>query len=85
MADLMGTTGALWPASILLGGRAQQSGNGLPSAVQQAGWKILLPPSVPVVLNAGDIATDDLGRRYALIAAELTDLGWRCMAQEVHG
>ena len=86
MADLLGTSaGALWPASILLGGRAQQSGSHLPSGVPQAGWRILLPASVPVTLMAGDIATDDLGRRYAITAAENTDLGWRLNAYEIHG
>lgn len=85
MTDLLGNAGAMWPVAILLGGRAQLNGTHLPSGVQQAGWKILLPPSVPVMLNAGDIATDDTGRRYALIAAESTDLGWRCIAYEIHG
>lgn len=81
--DVLGAPGALWPASILQGGRKEAAAS-LPAGVKNAGWKILLPPSVPVVINAGDIVTDDLARRYAIDSAELTDLGWRINANEVH-
>lgn len=82
---VLGAANALWPASILLGGRSQKPDTKLPSDAKQAGWRLLLPPSVPVVIMAGDIAQDDLGRRYMVDAAELTDLGWRLSAQELHG
>jgi len=72
-----------WPCSILFGGRALPA-SGLPADVKNAGWRILLPPSVPVVLRAGDILTDDLGRRYTIEGAELSASGWRINAQEVH-
>lgn len=81
--DILGAGGNLWPASILLGGKAQ-AGLGLPAGVKNSGWQILLPPSVPITIMAGDIATDDLGRRYSVEAAESTDLGWRINASEVH-
>lgn len=81
--DVLGAPNAMWPASILFGGRIQQSMN-LPASVREAGWQILLPPSVPITIMAGDIATDDLGRRYAIEGAESTDLGWRINAQEAH-
>lgn len=81
--DILGATGALWPASILAGGR-KEAGVALPAGTKNAGWRILLPPSVPVVLTAGDMVTDDIGRRYAIDGAELTDLGWRVAANEVH-
>ncbi|MFC6519746.1 hypothetical protein ACFQAT_08120 [Undibacterium arcticum] len=81
--DVLGASGNLWPASILLGGKSQR-GVDLPAGVKNVGWKILLPPSVPITIMAGDIATDDLGRRYAIEGAELTDLGWRINAQEIH-
>jgi hypothetical protein len=81
--DVLGAPGAFWPASILFGGKSQ-AGVGLPAGVKNIGWRILLPPSVPITIKAGDIATDDLGRRYAIDGAELTDLGWRINAQEVH-
>ncbi len=80
--DVLGAGGNLWPASILFGGKSQITG--LPAGVKNVGWRILLPPSVPITIMAGDIATDDLGRRYAIDGAELTDLGWRISAQEVH-
>lgn len=80
---ILGGAGALWPASILLGGRSQKSIN-LPAGVNNVGWRILLPPSVPVVIMAGDIVTDNLGRRFAIDGAENTDLGWRITANEVH-
>lgn len=79
-----GTFGTGWPASILLGGRSENTGSGLPTTTKNAGWRILLPSSVPVVLNAGDIAIDDLGRRYAFQACELSSLGWRINATEEH-
>ena len=81
--DVLGGAGVLWPASILSGVK-KEAGAGLPAGVSNIAWKILLPPSVAVILSAGDIATDDLGRRYAIFGAELTDLGWRMNAYEVH-
>lgn len=81
--DVLGAPGALWPASILFGGR-KDGGVNLPSGTKNSGFKFMLPPSVPIVIKAGDIATDDLGRRYVIDGAELTDLGWRINANEVH-
>jgi len=85
--DVLGaSTGGVftgWPCSILFGGRAQPA-SGLPADVKNAGWRLLLPPSVPLVLRAGDILTDDLGRRFAIEGAELSATGWRLNAQEAH-
>lgn len=81
--DVLGNAGALWPASILQGGR-KQTGVALPGGTAQAGWKVALPPSVPIVIAAADILTDDLGRRYVIDGAELTDMGWRLTTNEVH-
>ncbi len=81
--NVLGSDTAGWPCSILFGGRSQAAA-GLPGDVKNTGWRILLPPSVPVVLRAGDIVADDLGRRYAIEGAELSDSGWRINAQEVH-
>ncbi|MDB5965525.1 MAG: hypothetical protein JWQ72_2025 [Polaromonas sp.] len=78
-----GTLNAGWPASILLAGRAGKAIE-LPMAVNGAGWRILLPPSVPIVIGEADVLLDDLGRRYTVEAAELTDLGWRINAKEAH-
>ncbi|MGZ5029003.1 MAG: hypothetical protein ACXWAT_00880 [Methylobacter sp.] len=73
-----------WPCSILFGGKQKTNKTGLPADVDQAGWRVMLPPSVPVTLLAGDIISDDLGKRYAIDGAELTDSGWRINATEVH-
>jgi hypothetical protein len=83
--NILGAAGNLWPASIMFGGKAQGA-IGLPADSKQSGWRILLPPSVPggVVLTASDIVTDDIGRRYVIDGAELTDLGWRINANELH-
>ena len=80
---VLGAPGALWPASILIGGR-KEAATGLPAGVKNAGWKIMLPISVPIIVTAGDIVTDDLGHRYAVDAAEQTDTGWRITANEAH-
>jgi hypothetical protein len=83
--DLLGQRdagGALlhgWPASILTKGRDEPTGTDMPATVKNSGWQVLLPPSVPA-----DIMIDDLGRRYAVRGAELTDLGWRIQAVEEH-
>lgn len=82
---VLGDVSNLWPASVLLGGKSQAS-IGLPAGAKMSGWRILLPPSVPsaTVIKAGDMATDDIGRRYLIEAAELSDLGWRISANEAH-
>lgn len=81
--DILGTVDSPWPASILIGGRTQAA-IGLPSDVKEAGWRILLPPSIPKPILAGDFVTDDIGRRFAVESGEVTDLGWRLTANEVH-
>ena len=84
--DVLGAAGALWPVSILLGGRKQASTTALPAGTSQAAWKIMLPPSVPssVVIQAADVLVDDLGRSYIIDGAELTDQGWRLTSNESH-
>jgi hypothetical protein len=43
---------------------------------------VLLPEAPGVILRAGDLIADELGRRYIVSSAELTDLGWRITAQQ---
>lgn len=86
--DVLGTSNqgsfvSGWPASILLGGKTDRE-TGLPSDVKQSGYVILLPATVPIVIVESDILQDDMGRNYAIDAAELTDLGWRILANEEH-
>ena len=80
---ILGGEGNLWPASILTDSKPLPA-TGIPSGVKDAGWRILLPSSISVTLLAADLVTDDLGRRFIVGAAELTDLGWRINATELH-
>ena len=74
-----------WPASVLLGGRSSGRGEtDLPASVLQTGFVVLLPPSVPLEILHGDTLADDLGRRFSVVAAERSDLGWRLHATELH-
>jgi len=81
--DVLGTPDSLWPCSILQGGKPIPS-VGLPSDVRDAGWKILLPISVPLLIQSADLIEDDIGRGFAVGSAELTDLGWRLEVNETH-
>jgi hypothetical protein len=80
---VLGTVDSPWPASILIGGRALAA-VGLPADVKESGWKILLPVSVPITIEAGDRLDDDMGRSFWVESAEFTDLGWRLMTNEAH-
>jgi len=81
--DALGTKDSLWPCSILAGGKPIPAAN-LPSDVRDAGWKILLPISVPLLIRSADLIEDDIGRGFAVGSAELTDLGWRLEVNETH-
>lgn len=72
-----------WPASILQSSKGDRNPVGLPGDVRPPWWAILLPTVPGVQLQTGDIITCDLGRRYAISSAELTDLGWRLTAAQV--
>lgn len=78
--------GSGWPASILLFGQREKAISGLPGSSQQVGWRILLPASIPssVIIQAADTISDDIGRRYIVQGAELTDMGWRITTSELH-
>jgi hypothetical protein len=90
--DMLGTSEKVtggkmigWPCSILVGKGSLKNSAALPAGTRnQMGWLILLPPSIPIVVNVGDRITDDLGRLYVVDQAEQTDLGWRIYATEVH-
>lgn len=82
-AYILGTLDTKWPASILIGGRALAA-MGLPADVKESGWRILLPPSVPIAIEAGDRLDDDTERSFWVESAELTDLGWRLTVNEAH-
>lgn len=74
-----------WPCSILFGGQSSKNSHAMPSGSdKQQGFTILLPASLPTILNAGDLMFDDLGRRYVVHGAQQTDFGWAINANEVH-
>lgn len=81
--DAAGALATGWPCSILIGGRTEKGGT-LPMSTKDAGWQILLPRALPAQPRASGIFLDDLGRRYIVEAAELSELGWRCNVKEVH-
>lgn len=71
-----------WPASVLQGTKGEQNDAKLPGDMRSPWWLILLPAFAGVVIRTSDILTDDLGRRYAISSAELTDMGWRITARQ---
>lgn len=78
-------TFAGWPASIVFGGQSDRTVNPLPASNRkQVGWQILLPATIPLTITANMRITDDLGMVYIVAGAELSDLGWRIQATEVH-
>jgi hypothetical protein len=81
--DAAGALVTGWPCSILIGGRTEKGGT-LPMSTKDAGWQIMLPRALPEQPAANSIFLDDLGRRYIVEAAELSELGWRCNVKEVH-
>jgi hypothetical protein len=71
-----------WPASILQGTKSEANDAKLPGDVRTPWWAILFPAFDGVVLRTSDIITDDIGRRYIISSAELTDMGWRITAMQ---
>lgn len=71
-----------WPASILQGTKGETNEAKLPGDVRVPWWIVLMPAWPGLVLRTSDIITDDLGRKYAISSAELTDMGWRMTARQ---
>lgn len=82
--SVLGAATGLWPASVTFGGRSDSAQRDTPTSVSQLGWTVLLPRSVPVQIHHGDTIEDDLGRRYMVEGAELSDLGWRLQTHQLH-
>jgi hypothetical protein len=72
-----------WPASILQGTKGEANPANLPGDVRTPWWVILLPAWPGVIFRTSDIVRDELGRKYVISSAELTDMGWRCTAMQV--
>lgn len=71
-----------WPASVLQSGSGEKADSILPGDVKTPSFSVLLPRFQSVVIRTGDIIKDNLERRFIVRSAELTDLGWRLMAQQ---
>lgn len=69
-----------WPASVLEEIKGGKNPAELPQDERLSYWSILFPFFGGVIMRPSDIIKDDLGRRYAINAPELTDLGWRITA-----
>lgn len=66
-----------WPASVLQGTKGEKGDAILPGDARSPWWTVLMPAVPGVNLRTADIITDDIGRRYTISSAELTDMGWR--------
>lgn len=71
-----------WPASVLQGTKGEANETKLPGDVRTPWWAILMPAWPGVIIRTSDILTDDLGRKYVISSAELTDMGWRMTAMQ---
>lgn len=69
-----------WPCSILQGTKGERGDAELPGDVRNPWWIILLPATSGITIQSRMIATDDIGRRYIISSAELSELGWRLTA-----
>ncbi|QAY85395.1 hypothetical protein [Pseudomonas arsenicoxydans] len=71
-----------WPASVLQGTKGETNDAKLPGDVKTPWWAILMPVWPGIVLRTSDIIRDELGRKYVISSAELTDMGWRITAMQ---
>lgn len=71
-----------WPSSVLRGSPGEKNHVGLPGDVREPWFQVLLPMLGGNAIRYADVITDDLGNRYVCSQIELTDLGWRILAQQ---
>jgi hypothetical protein len=72
-----------WPASVLVASRQGRPLANLPNDTSVSYWTVLLPSWPGVVLQTGDLMSDDLERSGVIATTELTDLGWRLAVRQV--
>jgi hypothetical protein len=72
-----------WPASVLGTGTEGRPVTQLPGDTRIPNAIALLPSTHGQVLQPADVVTDDLGTTSIVVAAELTDLGWRLNVRAV--
>jgi hypothetical protein len=71
-----------WPASLLDSGTGGAAQADLPTGAALGSWTVLLPVLPSIMLRAGDLLRDDLGRNGVVASAELSDLGWRLAVKQ---
>jgi hypothetical protein len=72
-----------WPASVLGAGSEGKSPTGLPGDTTIAKSFALVPAIQGQIILPTDIVMDDLGINSVVVAAELTDLGWRLIVRQI--
>lgn len=65
-----------WPASVGKGGRMEAGRVNLPGDPSMGGYQVLLPASLPVVIETGDRITDNQGRAMVVNFADRSPMGW---------
>ena len=71
-----------WPASIVQGSRGERGDITLPDDVRSPWWTIRLPATPGLVIQNSMFIYDDLGRRYSISSAEITEYGVRITAKQ---
>ena len=71
-----------WPASVLGVNDAGKPTAGLPTDMSVPFWTVLMPAWRDVIIQSGDLFSDELGRSAVVGASELTDLGWRLTVKQ---
>ena len=69
------------PAAILIENKTASSKAGLPTDQIIPYWTILLSKTFDIVISAGDIIKDDLGRTAIVTYAQSIASGWRLIAK----
>jgi hypothetical protein len=72
-----------WPANVLGTGTQGKSSAQLPGDTTIPTWVALLPNTHQQSFQPTDMVTDDHGVNSVVIAAELSDLGWRLNIRQV--
>jgi hypothetical protein len=72
-----------WPASLLGTGTEGKSPSRLPGDTTISSVIALLPSTHEQILQPTDIVTDERGATSIVVAAELSDLGWRLNVRHI--
>lgn len=71
-----------WPAALYEVGGKARSLAGLPIDVGAPTVEIMMPAWPDTIIRPSDSVSDDLGRRFVIKGAELTEFGWKLVAAE---